>query len=214
MILEARAILDTDKIRALTRRFSRLEVEVNGNIHMEFLCGASLANHGLLSSVKLLKLKDVDLSPVPAQHLASLVSYVPSHLSIENVSGCDLVSILTCIKCYELHIHRQSLGKEETQALVQAMESRVVKVRLGSEVTLDIEALTEYSASGGKGVCREMVLVDDTAARYEEELRNWARRTWAARSRNWRVTRDEVRILVKPYTKSKSINGTLLELLE
>ena len=107
---------------------------------MEFLCGASLAHHGLLSSVKPLKLKDVDLSQVPSQHLRSLIFSVLSHLIIENVT-CDLANLITSLKCYELNIRRQRLGKEETQALVQAMamESRVVKVKLGAKVTLDIQ---------------------------------------------------------------------------
>ena len=74
-------------------------------------------------------------------------------LHISNVSGCDLVSLLTSLKCQELIIHRQTLGREETQALVRAMESDVERVRLNVEVTLDIEALTEYS---GQGVCRRV----------------------------------------------------------
>ena len=48
-------------------------------------------------------------------------------------------------------------GREETQGLLQAMESGVEKAWLGFknvkqeyEVTLDIKALTEYS---GQGVC-------------------------------------------------------------
>ena len=40
---------------------------------------------------------------------------------------------------------RQSLGREETQALVQAMESRTEDVFLSGEVTLDMEALSDYS---------------------------------------------------------------------
>merc|ERR1712227_1143818 len=91
------------------------------------------------------------MSPLPAKHLASLASCVTGYLWIVNVSGCDLVSLLTSLKCEALHISRQSLGREETHALVQAMESGVEKVMLGGEVTLDIGALTKYS---GQGVCR------------------------------------------------------------
>jgi len=126
-----------------------------------------------------LVLCNVDLSPVPAHHLASLASCVTSTLCIRNVSGCDLGTLLTFIKCQRLQIKRQSLGREETQALVQAMESHVEKVELGfgDSVTLDIEALTEYS---GQGVCSRVVLWDDTVPRYREEMRTWAS------SRNWR----------------------------
>jgi len=173
--LEARAILDTDKIDRLTGRFK--EVTRVKDI-TELTCGASLAHHGLLGSLGRLGLRNVDLSPVPAQRLASLVSCVTRFLDIENVSGCDLVSILTNIKCEVLTIYRQSLWREETQALVQTMESRVKEVKLWEEVTLDIEAMTEYS---GQGQCNIMKLAGDSAARYREVLRTWAR------SKKWRV---------------------------
>ena len=110
-----------------------------------FICGLSLAHHGLLGSgFRFMTLDNVDLSPVPTQHMASLVSCVTDELGIWNVSGCDMVSILTSVKCQELHIRWQSLGREETKALVQAMETRVEKLILGEMVTLDPEALDEY----------------------------------------------------------------------
>ena len=138
------------------------------------------------SRVEQVNMCDVDLSPIPAQHLASLVSCVNKVLTmsvtINNVSGCGLVCMLSYVKCYYLYIvGSQSLGREETQALVQAMQSGVMKVRLWSEATLDIEALTEYS---GQGVCREVGLRNDTMSRYREEMRTWAR------TRNWRVEKD------------------------
>ena len=66
-------------------------------------------------------------------------------------------------------------------ALVQSMEAGVEKVKLFPEVTLDIEALAEYS---GQGVCRYVRLLCDTADRYREELSTWAR------NRDWRVSQD------------------------
>ena len=180
LILEARGILSTDKIERLNGRIERGLRELK-NDDRELMCAASLAHHGLLKSLEELCLMDVDLSAVPAQHLASLASCVTS-LYIQNVSGCDLVSILTSLKCQELTITSQSLGREETQALVQAMESGVKKVTLSDGVTLDMEALAEYS---GQGVCRQVELVrGDAAARYREELRKWAR------SKNWKVDVD------------------------
>ena len=184
MILEDRGILDTDKIERLTERF-RDYVDVRGNRDiMKLMRGASLAHHGLLISVDTVWLYDVDLSPVPAQHLASLASCVRRDLNIVNVTGCDLVSLVSSLKCQQLDINSQRLGREETQALVQAMESGVEKVvlLLDDEVTLDMEALAEYS---GQGVCRMVGLYGDTATRYRGELVTWAR------SRNWRVDADE-----------------------
>ena len=71
---------------------------------------------------------------------------------------------------------------EETQALVQAMESRVEEVELHGEMTLDIEALTEYN---GQGRCKEVRAYGFVATKYKEDMRTWAS------NRNWRVWLEE-----------------------
>ena len=143
---------------------------------------ASLAHHGLLGSVDFLALGDVDLTSVPAQHLASLVSSVKENLVIGNVSGCDLVTILDSVKSDWLYIRRQKLGVEETQALVRAMDSGVKKLNLNVGVTLDIAWAMRYN---GQGKCRKVECVLDTTRRYREQLRTWAT------SRKWKVTLDD-----------------------
>ena len=114
------------------------------------------------------------LSQVPPEHLATLASCVMGSVGIMNVIGCDLVTILDSLKCEFLVIDSQSLRREETQALVRAMESGVEKVELRDEVILDMETLAEYS---GQGVCREVKCYGDTAARSKDELMTWARST-------------------------------------
>ena len=110
----------------------------------------------------------------------SLISIVTRCVHIQKVSGCDLVTILDSVNCGELRIYKQSLGREETEALVQAMESHVKGLVL-SDVTLDIEALNKYS---GRGKWRHFVCEEETAARYREELRSWAS------NKGWDVEHD------------------------
>ena len=150
-------------------------------------CAASLAQHGLLGSVENMRLSNVDLTPVPAEHLATLVSSVTSCVDITNVSGCDLVTILDSVKSNELEISNRRLGTEETQALVRAMETGVELVRLEEGVTLDIGGLMEYS---GQGKCQEVECHYDTAATYRDKLRRWAT------SRNWAVTSEAEYIII------------------
>ena len=183
MILEARAILDTATIKRLTERLS-CDLGVPGDPDiMKVKCAASLAHHGLLDSVAELKLWDVDPSLVPAHHLASLVSCVTSFLSID--TGCDLVNIFSSVSKIETmsiitgYSTGIGLGREETQALVLAMESSVEGVTLYGE--LDTEALAEYS---GQGACRKVEFDDDIKTSYKEELRT------LVRNRNWRVGED------------------------
>ena len=146
-------------------------------------CAASLAYHGLLGSAeetKYLELGDLDLTNIPSEHLAALASWVTSscEVSIYNVTGIDMVSFLDSLQCQKLRIDYQNLWREETQALVQAMESRVEEVDLGS-VTFDVETLVTYS---GDGRCREVWLFvgDDEGGKnlklwnLKERLKNWA----------------------------------------
>ena len=145
----------------VTARLSwALDCSVSGNyvgnsMIEELTCSASLAyhNHSLLGSMSSLILRNVDLSPVPAKQMTSLATSVTTLIHIENISGCDLhlVNLLSSVNCKELVISRQSLGKEETRALVQAMESGVESVELKTGSTFDKESLAAYSGQGKCG---------------------------------------------------------------
>ena len=156
-----------------------------GNEPDTYICAASLAYHGLLCSVEELILQDhnedVDLTSVPAEHLASLVSCVTRKVVISNVIGCDLINILDSVKSEILTISSQNLGIEETQALVRAMESGVESVGLSGEVALDIRSLMDYS---GQGKCRGVWCYSDSVDSYRKQLRTWAS------SKNWEVGSD------------------------
>ena len=132
---------------------------------------ASLAHQGLLGSVEHLWLWD-DLTSVPPEHLASLVSSVTRSVIIKNVRGCVLLTILDSVKSRWLEFYKQSLGSEETEALVQAMESRVEMVRLYRDFE-DIEAITKYN---GLGKCWQVDRWTDDPAKYNKKLKTWAKR--------------------------------------
>ena len=187
MIIEARGILSTDKIERVIGRVKDgfnifLGKMVMDNSISGIRCAASLTHHGLLNGLFTMGMENVDLSSVPTQHLVSLTASVIIGIFIENVSGCNLHSILTSLKCDQVIITNQSLGRDETHALVRLMEEErgiwrgLRSLYLDDEVTLDIEALVEYS---GEGRCKAIVLNNKTLARYSEELRTWAK------SRNW-----------------------------
>lgn len=80
-------------------------------------------------------------------------------------------------------LYYQSLDREETQALVQAMESGVERVLLNS-VTLDMETLETYS---GQGRCWDVRLLwpardgrEMWRVNLKEPLKLWAvNRGWA-----------------------------------
>ena len=134
IVVETRGILTLDVFETLARRV-KVNILNRKSELPEIICAASLAHHGLLGSVDWIRLgnvdlRDVDPTSVPAEHLTSLVSCVTGWVSIMKVSGCDLVTILDNVKSRVLNIPNQSLGSEETQALVQAMESGVEEVGL------------------------------------------------------------------------------------
>ena len=182
IFLETKGILDIGVIESLAER---VKEALSQGYHYRSLavitCAASLAHYRLLGSVRLMRLYHDDLTSVPAEHLASLASCVTGRVAIKNVSGCDLVTVLDSVKSEWLVINSQSLGSEETQALVRAMESGVERVVLLYDVTLDIRDLMEYS---GQGKCRRVECHLNTKYR-RKELKTWAM------SRNWTVTRDD-----------------------
>ena len=108
-------------------------------------CAAVLAHHGLLDNINYVNLVNVDLSTVPTQHLVSLISNVTRAVIINGVSGCDLCTLIDSVKSEELLIFSQCLGREETQALMRAMESHLKELVLCEVKTPDMEALVKCS---------------------------------------------------------------------
>ena len=154
-ISEIRGILPTDVLKSLAERvkskldFRRVDFYVDPFL-TRITTLASLAHHGILGSMRCLWMIDLDLASVPNEHLVSLVSCLTEYLYIKNVSNCNIISILDSVKSEKLHIDNQSLSSEETRALVRAMESGVMEVKLGfsEEVSLDMTALTQYNGQG------------------------------------------------------------------
>ena len=71
------------------------------------------------------------------------------------------------------------MGREETQALVRAMETRVEKVErgrgYGDRVILDLPELMKYN---GEGQCKSFEYYD-SGARHKKELEAWAKnKSW------------------------------------
>merc|ERR1712242_83458 len=116
------------------------QIRYAGLLH-KISTAASLAHHGLLSYLETMSFTDVDLSSVPDESLASLVSCVEQNVTIENVKNCNI--ILDSVKSKWFNIRKQTLTSEETRTLVRAMETKVetVEFRLGwrgEGVTLDM----------------------------------------------------------------------------
>ena len=140
-------------------------------------CAANLAHRGLLDEVNSLLLCDKwnvgDLSTVPTKPLASLASRVKGIVHIDEVTGCDLVTIFDSLNCQELSITSQRLGREETKALWRAMKSCVRNVSLYDVDELDVEALPEFPELGRN---IHFVCGSSTEVKYARELRRWAHR--------------------------------------
>ena len=151
---------------------------------------ASLAHHGLLTSIETMTLLDVDLASVPAQHLASLASCVTKRMGLTNVTNCDIISILDCLNIDSpnscLNFNCQTLGNEETRAVVRAMESNVETLFLGMSthindfMSLDMMALTQYN---GQGKCVKVKYMGREYT-YIEEFVKWAQMI------NWEVEEE------------------------
>ena len=136
-------------IASLEKKFSSLRAFHKADLQ-KVTFAASLAYHGCIKTIRNLDLRHIDLTSIPADHPATLVSCVTCEVTIMNtVTGFDLVRFIDSLRCEWLYIG-VIMGTEETQALVRAMESHLVNVRIrGSwKMTLDIAELTKYSGQG------------------------------------------------------------------
>ena len=97
IVLETRGILTLDVFEKLAERIRGMTSSPSMNLPA-ITCAASLAHHSLLGFVGQVRLGDVDLTSVPAEHLVSLASSARGGVVIKNVSGCDLVTILDNVK--------------------------------------------------------------------------------------------------------------------
>ena len=164
--------MDTELIKSLTDRVG------NNLINLKSIkCAANLARHGMLNDLESIELGDPwitgDMSTVPAERLASLVSCVKDTVNIEEFYGGDLGTIFDSLNCKLLSISNQNLGRRESYALGRAMGSRVDVVMLYDVDELDVEALTEHTELGR---CMNLICRSETDITYAWELRRWAHR--------------------------------------
>ena len=133
-------------------------------------CGASLATLGHITQVKVLCLRDLDISLLSASDLSSLVKCSSFWVEIERVTG-DLAPVLSSLQCRMLYIFNTSLTTADTQQLVAAMDTRVKEVTLESGITLDIETLAQYN---GMGECEKVIFRGESSMRYKNQAKVWA----------------------------------------
>ena len=149
-------------------------------------CGAALVTLGYITRLEWLMLCALDISPVPAEDLRSLVK-CSDHVGIACVTG-DLSTVLRSLQCRRLTIANTVLSTADTQLLVAAMVTRVKKVTLDGDVTLDMDTLAQYN---GMEVCEEVMMLWETRERYRDQLKAWAE------NMGWQVEEKSVRIFIK-----------------
>ena len=136
----------------------------------ELLEAARLAQQSVLTNVKCMTLKNIDVSRIPHDNLASLSSIVTDVVWIDTVTE-NISAILENFKCRVLHIYNQTLCSDTTLCLLTAMRN-VEEVGLGTwgcHVKFDIDILTGYI---GQGKCRRINAYVDINSRTKVE--NWA----------------------------------------
>ena len=152
----------------------------------ELQCGAALATQGHITEVKMLYLNNLDISPVPAGDLSSLVQCVSGEVTVCKVTG-GLSPVLSSVQSDRLFMYGISLSTADTQQLVAAMDTGVQRVMLDGDTTLDMGTLAQYD---GKGECGQVELWGDTRWRYRNQVAE------VAGYMGWRQEESNVRITI------------------
>ena len=143
-----------------------------------------MAKLGLITSVKKMWLRGIDIRSIPADNISALASVVTDFVGIVRVTG-DIIPVLSSVKSRRLWIQSMTLDADVTKALVTAMQTRVEQVWLYRDVRLDPSVLTQYD---GHGKCRK---VECWSREYQDTLHNWAGKVgWKSENGGWIVSRD------------------------
>ena len=153
---------------------------------LKLQCAASLATHGYVTQLEMLRLCDLDTSLVPAEDLRSLVT-CSGWVLIYNVTG-DLSPMFSSVQWRRITIFNTSLSTADTRALVAAMDTRVKRVMLGGDGTLDMEKLAHYD---GTGECEQVELCGNTRERHTNRVKAWAE------NMGWQVKETSDTIIIK-----------------
>ena len=120
-----------------------------------------LVSYGVIESVQNLKL-DLRHPRGNHSHLQKLVQCVTGTIDISNVQPLDatdehynLATLLDAVNCKELQLFAEKLNKEETEALVRAMTSRVEILHLYLQFMFDLDH-DSFSKYNGDGKCKEV----------------------------------------------------------
>ena len=135
----------------------------------EVVSAAALAKHGLLTSVRNLSLRNLDTAAVA--ELAVLASRVTDRVELDGVGG-DLGPVLAGLRCDLLALASMELSSADTRQLEAAMVAGVRMVRLGEDLSLDMETLAQYD---GRGQCAYITMAGSRAG-YREHFLAWADR--------------------------------------
>ena len=133
---------------------------------------ADLVNTGYLTTLKYLRLRNLDLSSSDEAYIKSLLSVCTDSVYMDKVRGCGL--IIKHVNSKELWIRDQTLSVSETADLVTSMRDRVEMVVMESDVTLDVETVDRMIGELRQGKCREISCFFNTADKYREHLTRWA----------------------------------------
>ena len=136
----------------------------------EVECAAALAATGHLTSVKYMRLCDMELPS--SEDMPSLARVVSRGVELVNVGG-DVGPLVTSLTCTALWIEDMELDQAATSSLVRALQHGVQELTLAWGVRLHTQTLVEYD---WQGRCERCVQVDY----YEDKIfrDNYADKMW------------------------------------
>ena len=104
---------EADRIQAAWSRPS------HGPRKTEVERAALLAQEQYLTSVKCMRIENMDISDIPSDKMDKLASIVTERVTINNMTPASRVSsLLASVQCTELLLRKMKLSEENTRALV------------------------------------------------------------------------------------------------
>ena len=123
---------------------------------------------GLLTSVQGMELSDINICGEEISQLT--LPTFDATVWLSRLSG-DISQLLPLISCHKLWIWDTDLSRNDTESLVNCLNTNVSELVLWGGATVDISVLCQYN---GTGKCQYVHCGYDSYERYRGEVTRWA----------------------------------------
>jgi len=163
---------DLDEVKKIEEMLNDHHYQHPHQDQVEIIANFAFLGHLTPRSVIQLRLRFVDINKIDPDHVAKLAKISKGVVALESTKG-NLDAVISNVNCEELDLRDISLSNDDTKKLLDALENRIEKLILSTNVHFHLPILTQYK---GSGKCEVMEFWIGAEEKYKTEAESWAQK--------------------------------------